>query len=107
MKIFNQKKKVLNLNLMKVLILANSCVGLYKFRKELVNKPVYFAYCFPYTYTNLQNYLNSLSLDPANKSLIKFSTLGNTVCGNPLDILYITNWNDTNLEQKKIIFFKC
>ena len=69
--------------------------------------PIYFALCFPYTYTTLQEYLYKLSITKTNKNKIKFSTLNKTVCGNPLDILYISNFSSTQSEinsRQSIIF---
>lgn len=71
----------------------------FKIDSSLVNQPIYFAYCFPYTYSDLQNYLYRLSTNPKNTGLIKFSTLNKTICGNPLDIVYITDFS--SLYQKK------
>ena len=78
----------------------------YHVNKENVNIPIYFALCFPYTYTTLQEYLYKISTIKSNKNKIKFSTLNKTICGNPLDILYITNFNcsmsDLNCKQSVI-----
>ena len=78
----------------------------YHVNKTNINIPIYFALCFPYTYTTLQEYLYKLSINKINKNKIKFSTLNKTICGNPLDILYITNFNcslgDLNSRQSII-----
>ena len=68
----------------------------YHVNKNNINTPIYFALCFPYTYSSLQEYLYKLSSIKTNKNKIKFSTLNKTICGNPLDILYITNFNSTS-----------
>ena len=67
----------------------------YHVNKNNINSPIYFALCFPYTYSTLQDYLHKLSITKTNKNKIKFSTLNKTICGNPLDILYITNFTST------------
>ena len=67
----------------------------YHVSKNNINSPIYFALCFPYTYSTLQDYLHKLSIAKTNKNKIKFSTLNKTICGNPLDILYITNFAST------------
>lgn len=67
----------------------------YHVNKNNINSPIYFALCFPYTYSTLQDYLHKLSITKTNKNKIKFSTLNKTICGNPLDILYITNFSST------------
>ena len=65
----------------------------YHISKENINTPIFFSYCYPYSYTTLQNYLYKISKNPLNKNKIKFSLLNKSICGNPLDILYITNFN--------------
>ena len=67
----------------------------YHVNKSDINTPIYFALCFPYTYSTLQDYLHKLSITKTNKNKIKFSTLNKTICGNPLDILYISNFAST------------
>ena len=67
----------------------------YHVSKNNINSPIYFALCFPYTYSTLQDYLHKLSITKTNKNKIKFSTLNKTICGNPLDILYLTNFAST------------
>ena len=67
----------------------------YHVNKNNINSPIYFALCFPYTFSTLQDYLHKLSVTKTNKNKIKFSTLNKTICGNPLDILYITNFAST------------
>ena len=79
----------------------------YHVNKNNINIPIYFALCFPYTYTTLQEYLYKLSITKTNKNKIKFSTLNKTVCGNPLDILYISNFSSTQSEinsRQSVIF---
>ena len=65
----------------------------YHVSKENINTPIFFSYCYPYSYTTLQNFLYKISTNPLNKNKIKFSLLNKSICGNPLDILYITNFN--------------
>ena len=79
----------------------------YHVNKTNINMPIYFALCFPYTYTTLQEYLYKLSINKNNKNKIKFSTLNKTMCGNPLDILYISNFNCSmgDLNSKQSIIF--
>ncbi len=67
----------------------------YYVTKENLNIPIYFAYCYPYTYTTLQDYLYSLSVNPNNKNKIRFSKLNRSISGNPLDILYITDFTSS------------
>ena len=79
----------------------------YHVNKANINTPIYFSLCFPYTYSTLQDYLYKLSLNKSNKNKIKFSTLNKTICGNPLDILYITNYNCSmsDLNSRQSIIF--
>ena len=75
--------------------------------KDNINTPIYFALCFPYTYSNLQEYLHKISLVKTNKNKIRFSTLNKTICGNPLDIIYISNFNSPQIainSRQSIIF---
>ena len=78
----------------------------YHVNKTNVNTPIYFALCFPYTYSALQEYLYKLSTIKTNKHKLKFSTLNKTICGNPLDILYITNFTSSSTisARQSIIF---
>ena len=43
---------------------------------------VYFAHCYPYTYTQLCNYLNSIDKEPMYKNRYKRKVLCNTIAGN-------------------------
>ena len=78
----------------------------YHVNKTNINSPIYFALCFPYTYSALQEYLYKLSTIKTNKHKLKFSTLNKTICGNPLDILYITNFTSSSTisARQSIIF---
>ncbi|RLO09681.1 hypothetical protein DYB28_004389 [Aphanomyces astaci] len=55
---------------------------------------VYFAHCFPYTYTNLQSYLKSLLACPLRSPNVRRRTLCPTVCGNACDVLTITEYTN-------------
>ena len=79
----------------------------YHVNKKNINIPIYFALCFPYTYTTLQEFLYKLSINKNNKNKIKFSTLNKTMCGNPLDILYISNFNSSinDLNSRQSVIF--
>jgi hypothetical protein len=79
----------------------------YHVNKNNINTPIYFALCFPYTYSTLQDYLHKLSVTKTNKNKIKFSTLNKTICGNPLDILYISNFASTQslINARQCIIF--
>jgi hypothetical protein len=79
----------------------------YHVNKVNINTPIYFALYFPYTYSMLHEYLYKLSTTKINKNKIKFSTLNKTICGNPLDILYISNFNSPHgiINSRQSIIF--
>ena len=54
---------------------------------------VYFAYCYPYTFSNLTTYLSSLSNCFGN--IIRFENIGHSRNGNVIHMLVITNFNDS------------
>lgn len=51
---------------------------------------VYFSHCFPYTYTDLTDYLNTLSISPNYQTYLQVSTLCQTLSQNNCPILTIT-----------------
>ena len=67
-------------------------------------KYVYFAYCYPYTYSHLTSFLNSLDI---YKKYLRVDTIGQTLDGNQLYMLIITNFEDSfnTLANKKAIIF--
>ena len=79
----------------------------YYITKENLNIPIYFSYCYPYTYTTLQDYLYNLSTNPLNKNKLKFSKLNRSISGNPLDLIYITNFNSSwkEIDNRSIVIF--
>ncbi|CAD5117165.1 DgyrCDS5968 [Dimorphilus gyrociliatus] len=60
----------------------------------------YFAHCYPYTYTNLQDYLNNLLNDPVKSKLCKQRILCRTLAGNLVYYLTITSPTKTAEEAK-------
>ena len=77
----------------------------YHISKENINTPIFFSYCYPYTFSMLQDFLYSISkqLSQNSKDLIRFSTYDRSICGNAIDILYITNFKK-KISSKKTIF---
>ena len=69
---------------------------------ETEDKYILFSYCYPYTYSNLTNFLISLSL---NNNILRFEEIGKTILGNPIQMLLITNFRDSfeNIAKKKCI----
>ena len=54
------------------------------------NDKVFFAYNFPYTYTMLQQYLQSIERDSSKRHILRRVKLCNTLAGNACDLLTIT-----------------
>ena len=57
------------------------------------NDSVYFAHCYPYTYTDLIRYLDQLESDPKRKNRMRRRTLWQTLAKNNVDMLVITSFN--------------
>ncbi|KAM9633661.1 cytosolic carboxypeptidase 3 isoform 6-T6 [Morphnus guianensis] len=51
----------------------------------------YFAHCYPYTYSNLQEYLVAISKDPVKSKICKIHILCHSLAGNSVYVLTITN----------------
>ncbi|KAM9245598.1 LOW QUALITY PROTEIN: cytosolic carboxypeptidase 3 [Leptosomus discolor] len=51
----------------------------------------YFAHCYPYTYSNLQEYLVAISKDPVKSKFCKIHILYHSLAGNTVYVLTITN----------------
>ncbi|KAL4472948.1 hypothetical protein ABPG72_020642 [Tetrahymena utriculariae] len=79
----------------------------FKYDFEYDEDETYFAYSIPYTYSQLQKYLNSILSQ--NYSFFSIRSLCNTLLGNQLFLITITNpitKQNQNL-QKKAIFITC
>ena len=59
---------------------------------EYDNDTVYLAYCYPYSYTDLQKYLLRLEQDPVRSQRFRRRTLCQTLAGNSCDLLTITSF---------------
>ncbi|XP_055996439.1 uncharacterized protein LOC125682998 isoform X5 [Ostrea edulis] len=66
---------------------------------------VYFAHCFPYTYTDLQDYLLDLNNDPVKNKICKQRVLCRTLAGNLVYLLSITSptQNSEDMKHKKAV----
>ncbi|CAH2276640.1 cytosolic carboxypeptidase 3 isoform X1, partial [Pelobates cultripes] len=61
----------------------------------------YFAYCYPYTYSNLQDYLANIANDPERSKYCKIRVLCHSLAGNMVYVLTITNPSTTGELKKK------
>ena len=68
-------------------------------------KYVYFAYCYPYTYSQLNDYITSLNNLSNNKKYLRTNPIGETLDGNKIHMLIITNFSDSfeTIANKKAI----
>ncbi|KAH9503340.1 Cytosolic carboxypeptidase 2 [Bulinus truncatus] len=66
---------------------------------------VYFSHCYPYTYTDLQNYLLDLTNDPIKSRICKQRVLCRTLAGNLVYVLTITSasQNPEDMKHKKAV----
>ncbi|KAK4471559.1 hypothetical protein MN116_004976 [Schistosoma mekongi] len=62
---------------------------------------VYFAACYPYTYTQLQEYLNRLALDSSIQKICQQTILCYTLANNPVPLLTITEPYDYDNDKQK------
>jgi hypothetical protein len=69
------------------------------------NIKYYFASCYPYTYTQLRLYLNTLN-NNCYKDIIKFGIIGKTYNKNNIPYIIITNYASTKeeIKERKCIF---
>lgn len=63
--------------------------------KPKKNSTIFFSYCYPYTYTDLNIYLQSLLNRSNIDNILRTETLGVTLSGNKLEMLLITDFNST------------
>nr|XP_042104810.1 cytosolic carboxypeptidase 3 [Ovis aries] len=61
----------------------------------------YFAHCYPYTYTNLQEYLSGINNDPVRSKFCKIRVLCHTIARNMVYILTITTPLKNNESRKR------
>lgn len=61
----------------------------------------YFAHCYPYTYSDLQDYLGGIVNDPERSRYCKVRVLCHSLAGNIVYVLTITNPSPTTKEPKK------
>ncbi|XP_075458633.1 cytosolic carboxypeptidase 3 isoform X6 [Ascaphus truei] len=61
----------------------------------------YFAHCYPYTYSNLQDYLAEIANDPERSKYCKIRVLCHSLAGNMVQVLTITNPSSTTKGSKR------
>ena len=62
---------------------------------------VYFAYCFPYTYTDMMNDIYEIEKDAERRKICTRKTLCKTLAGVDCEILTVTEKGDFEVMQKK------
>ncbi|KAF5277599.1 hypothetical protein FQA39_LY06092 [Lamprigera yunnana] len=67
------------------------------------NDMVYFAYCYPYTYSDLKKYLFKLANDPVKSKYVTIRLLGETLAKNSLYLVNITSRSSFSSEKKEAI----
>ncbi|XP_049749303.1 cytosolic carboxypeptidase 3 isoform X4 [Elephas maximus indicus] len=64
----------------------------------------YFAHCYPYTYSNLQDYLSGINNDPVRSKFCKIRVLCHTLARNMVYVLTITTpLKNTELRKRKAV----
>ena len=58
---------------------------------EYDDDSVFFAYCYPYTYSELVDELNEIMQDPVKQQYVTRKPLSETLAGNKLEMLTITS----------------
>ena len=53
--------------------------------------PFYFAHCYPYTFSHLQEYLREVEADPQRRAVTHRTCLCPTVAGNRCELLVVSN----------------
>lgn len=69
---------------------------------------IYLAHCYPYTYTDLNKYMDSIIYEPMNRNRIRKKTLCQTVSGYSCDMLTITSFgskHESIKERKGMVLF--
>lgn len=66
----------------------------------------YLAHSYPYTYSDLQRYLNKLMKDPIRNQYVQRKMLCQSLAGNPADLLTISSFDTAEkMKQKKAVVF--
>jgi len=65
-------------------------------RSHIDHDTLYFAHCYPYTYSDLEAYLLELKQRPGIDAICRGRTLCKTLAGNVCHLLTITNYGSTS-----------
>jgi hypothetical protein len=68
------------------------------FRKKFTEDEVYVAYCFPYSFTRVQEHINSIT----KNKYVQIDTLGYSQEQRPIIQLHITDTSITNTNKKRV-----
>eukprot|EP00055_Hartaetosiga_balthica_P016386 m.103392 g.103392 ORF g.103392 m.103392 type:complete len:1433 (+) comp9094_c0_seq2:74-4372(+) len=63
------------------------------------NDTIYFAHCYPYTFSDLQEYITKLTTDERLKQICRHRNLCKSLAGNAVDLLTVTNFGVTQMEM--------
>ncbi|KAJ8577940.1 hypothetical protein ON010_g1266 [Phytophthora cinnamomi] len=63
---------------------------------------VYFAHCYPYTYTRLQRFVLSMQKDPERRNTFKRRVMCKTIAGNNCDLLTITDFSQDDEKDQSV-----
>lgn len=73
----------------------------YRVQFQHDNDTVYFAHSYPYTFSDLQRYLQVLEEDPKKKQRMKRRELCKTIAGNTCDLLIVTTFGSDYEEVRR------
>ena len=63
----------------------------YTFNQENLIDTMFFSYCFPYTYTDLLNYIDNFLTRKPKNNFFRHEILSKSLAGNNIDLLVVTN----------------
>lgn len=76
----------------------------FKLTNKIANDVLHIAQCFPYTVTQLKEYMaNLIKNTPKKGTVISRSIIGKSVGNNPIEVLTITDMPDRRPDLRKII----
>lgn len=82
---------------------AMFCLLTWSFEFPFSDDTVYFAYTYPYTYSDLQADLARIAADPLRAAVCRQRTACRTLAGNACPLLTVTNFSDTaGMAQRRV-----